>query len=241
MRSIAGLLWALGGAAAGLATGVVGAMIFSGVTNMTDREGARGYFVIAIGLLCAILGLVLGIVMYGRSAPSGERAAAAGSGVLGVVGLIAAMAVAIYAFLQLQEKPLEYNGAMANLELEFRTKSANVPDSNRKRWLNIEVQTSKTRPEALLMWDKVRTDGEYTIMPAVQGPLYRAGSRFIVVRIGETQTEMFSPPMKRTPDPNADWSEWYAPNSVDAPVGVTPIAPLAPLLEVRYRVRVYGS
>ncbi|MGV3707794.1 MAG: hypothetical protein ACO1Q7_03065 [Gemmatimonas sp.] len=241
MRSIAGLLWALGGAVAGFATGVVGAMIFSSVTNMTDREGARGYFVMGIGLVCALIGLVLGIVMYGRSAPSGERAAAAGSGVLGVVGLIAAVAVAIYAFLQLQEKPLEYNGAQANLELEFRTKSVNIPATNRERWLNIEVQTSKTRPEALLMWDKIRTEGENTVMPAVQGPFYRAGSRFIVVRIGETQTEMFSPPMKRTPDPNADWSEWYKPNSVDAPFGVRPSAPLTPMLEVRYRVRAYGT
>lgn len=241
MRSLAGLLWALGGAVAGLIVGAIGANVFASATDMSTREGGRGYFVIAISLLCAIVGVVAGLVLYGRSAPVGERAAATGAGVLGVVGLVALVALAIFAFMQLQEKPVQYGNAMANLELEFRTRSANVPAENRSSWLNIEVQTQKTRPEAQTMWSKARTEGEYTIIPAVQGPLYRAGSRFIVVRVGETQIEMFSPPMKRTPDPNADWSAWYAPNSVDAPYGVTPSAPLTPMLEVRYRVRAYGT
>ena len=71
--------------------------------------------------------------------------------------------------------------------------------------------------------------------------MYRAGSRVIVVRIAKTQDEAFMPPMKRTPDPNADWSAWYRPNAVDPPYGVVPTKPLRPTFELRYRVRRYGE
>lgn len=83
--------------------------------------------------------------------------------------------------------------------------------------------------------------GLYTAIPVVQGPFYRSGSRVIVVRVGEKQVEAFMPPIKRTPDPKADWSEWYRATAVDPPYGVTPAAPLKPMLELRYRVRKYGD
>jgi hypothetical protein len=39
MRSLVGLLWALGGAVAGLIVGLVGASVFAAVTHMSSREG----------------------------------------------------------------------------------------------------------------------------------------------------------------------------------------------------------
>src|SRR6478609_7737390 len=232
MRSLVGLLWALGGAIVGLIVGLVAASVFASVTNMSSREGASGYFVVAIGLIGAIIGLIAGLVMYGRRAPVGQGATHFGSGALGVVALVAAIAVCLWAFMQLRESPLEYNGAMANLEMEFRIKSADLPASSSGDWLNVEVQTAKTRPEGTVIWSGKRTEGEYTIIPVVQGPLYRSGSRMIVVRLGEEQVEVFSPPMKRTPDPKADWSEWYRPRVVDPPYGVVPKAPLKSKLEL---------
>jgi hypothetical protein len=241
MRSLVGLLWALGGAVIGLIVGLIGASVFASVTHMTSREGASGYFVVAIGLVGAILGLIAGLVMYARSAPAGQGAAHFGSGTLGFIALVAAVAVCLWAFMQLREAPLEYNGAMANLELEFRIRSADLPAASPDGGLNVEVQTAKTRPEGTVIWSAKRVDGEYTIIPAVQGPLYRSGSRMIVVRLGEAQVEVFSPPMKRTPDPKADWSEWYRPRVVDPPYGVVAPAPLKSKLELRYRVRAYGE
>jgi len=241
MRSLVGLLWALGGAIAGLIVGLVGASVFAGLTNMTSREGASGYFVVSIGLIGALIGLMVGLVMYGRSAPAGQATAHIGFGALGFVALVAAVAVLLWAFMQLREAPLEYNGAMANLELELRIKSADLPASPSDGWLNVEVQTAKTRPAGTVMWSRKRSEGEYTIIPVVQGPLYRSGSRVIVVRVGEEQVEVFSPPMKRTPDPKADWTEWYRPRVVDPPFGVVPPAPPKSKLELRYRVRVYGQ
>jgi hypothetical protein len=241
MRSVVGLLWALGGGIAGLIAGLVGASVFAAATNMTSREGASGYFVVSIGLIGALIGLIVGLVMYGRSAPAGQAAAYTGFGALGFAALVAVVAVFLWAFMQLREAPLEYNGAMANLELELRIKSTDLPASPSDGWLNVEVQTAKTRPAGTVLWSRKRIEGEYTIIPVVQGPLYRSGARVIVVRVGEEQVEVFSPPMKRTPDPKANWTEWYRPRVVDPPFGAVP--PTAPKskLELRYRVRVYGQ
>ena len=241
MRSLVGLLWALGGAIAGLIVGLLGAALFAAATHMTSREGASGYFVVAIGLIGALIGLIAGLVMYGRSAPAGRAAAYTGSGALGFFALVVAVAVCIWAFMQLREAPLEYDGAMANLEMELRIKSADLPASSSEGWLSVEVQTAKTRPEGAVLWSHKRVEGDYTIIPVVQGPLYRSGSRAIVVRVGEEQVEVFSPPMKRTPDPTADWTEWYRPRVVDPPYGVVPPTPPKSKLELRYRVRVYGQ
>jgi hypothetical protein len=231
----------LGGGIAGLIVGVVGAAVFAAATNMTSREGASGYFGVAIGLIGALIGLIIGLVMYGRSAPAGQAAAYTGFGALGFVALVAAVAVSLWAFMQLREAPLEYNGAMANLELELRIKRTDLPASPSDGWLNVEVQTAKTRPEGTVIWSGKRIEGEYAIIPVVQGPLYRSGSRVIVVRLGEEQIEVFSPPMKRTPDPQAQWTEWYRPRVVDPPFGVVPPTPPKSKLELRYRIRVYGQ
>ena len=147
MRSLVGLLWALSGAIVGLIVGLVGASVFASVTDMTSREGASGYFVIAVGLIGAIIGLIAGLVMYGRSAPAGQGAAHIGAGTLGFVALVGAVAILLWAFMQLREAPLEYDGAMANLELEFRIRSTDLPASSSDGLLNVEVQTAKTRPE----------------------------------------------------------------------------------------------
>jgi hypothetical protein len=103
------------------------------------------------------------------------------------------------------------------------------------------VQTSKTRPEGTVIGSSKRREGEYTIIPVVQGPLYRSASRVIVVRMEDRQTEAFTPPMKRKPNPKADWSKWYRPRAVDPPFGVEPKEPLTSKVELRYRVRLYGQ
>ena len=241
MRIVVGLLWALAGAVAGFVLGALVAFVLLKMTNSPDREGAHGYAMLAGGLLGAIVGVVVALLLYGRSAPAGQGTAFAGSGLLGVVGLIAAVALGLWAFMNLREAPLEYDGAMANLELELRVKSTDLPADNPYDWLDIEVQTPRTRPVATLSWSDKRVEGEHTIIPAVQGPLYRSGSRVIVVRINDRQTEAFMPPMRRTPDPKADWSEWFRPRAVDPPYGVVPPAPLQSIVELRYRVRKYGE
>lgn len=241
MKSVVGLLWALGGAVAGLIVGVIAAVVMAKVTNASNREGEQGYVMIAFALIGAVIGLVLGLVLYARSAPSGQASAFFSSGTMGVFGLVAVIAAALWAFMNLREAPLKYGNAMANLEMEFRTLTTSIPADADERWLNVEVQTSSTRPEGTVMWSRRRTEGAYTVVPAVQGPLYRSGSRFIVVRLREMHDEMFNPPMKRTPNRKADWSAWYPPASVDPPYGVTPPSPLKAMLEMRYRVRAYGD
>jgi MFS family permease len=241
MRILVGLLWALAGAVAGFVAGALVALVILKATNSANREGAHGYAMFGAGFIGAIIGLIIGLLVYGRSAPAGQGTAFAGSGFLGVVGLIAVVALGLWAFMNLREAPLMYDGSMASLELELRVRSAELPAGDLHDWLEVEVQTAKTRPVATLSWSSKRIDGEYTIVPATQNPLYRSASRVIVVQINGRQAEAFMPRMRRTPDPKADWSEWFRPQSVDPPYGVVPPAPLRSIVELRYRVRRYGD
>jgi len=241
MRILVGLLWALAGAVAGFVAGALVALVILKATNSPNREGAYGYAMFGAGFIGAIIGLIIALLLYGRSAPAGQGTAFAGSGFLGVIGLIAVVALGLWAFMNLREAPLMYDGSMASLELELRVRSVELPAGDLHDWLEVEVQTAKTRPVATLSWSSKRIDGEYTIVPATQNPLYRSASRVIVVQINGRQAEAFMPRMRRTPDPKADWSEWFRPQSVDPPYGVVPPAPLRSIVELRYRVRRYGD
>lgn len=241
MRSIIGLLWALGGAIAGFVAGAIVATVISVVTHASNREGAQGYFMIALGAIGALIGLVGALFLYARSAPAGQAATYGGAGIFGVIAAVVAIAVGIWGYLNLREAPIEYDGAMASLELEFRIPTAEIPADTTDYWINAEVQTSSTRPEATVFWSKRRVEGNATIIPAIQQPIYRSANRVIVVRLKGRQDEAFMPRMRRTPDPKADWSEWVRPQSVDPPYGVVPPAPLQSIVELRYRVRKYGE
>jgi len=241
MRALLGLMWAVGGAVAGFVGGALGAMIIAKAMSMPGREGMRDYFIFAIGLIGAVIGLIAGLVLYARSAPSGQGVAYVSSGTLGVLGIVAAIALSLWAFTALREVPLQYGGSMATLVMEFRVLTTALPADGSAQWLNVEVQSTNTRPVGTVLWAKRRTEGVYTVIPVEQDPLYRAGSRVIVVRMAGLHDETFMPPMKRTPDPRADWSAWYRPAAVDAAYGVVPTAPLTPMLELRYRVRPYAE
>lgn len=242
MRGLVGLLWALGGAVAGFIAGVIVALVIAKVTDASNREGAQGYFAFALGVIGAVVGIIAGLTLYGRSAPAGQGASYAGSGVLGILGVVAAIAIGIFVVLKTQEKPLMYGGAQANIDMELRFRTTDFPaDAREKRWLNVEVHTAKTRPVGTLLWDEKRIEGEYTILRVTQGAFYRASGRVIVVSMEGKQTEAFSPPIKRTPDPKADWSKWYRPSAVDPPYGVEPKEPLKSIVELRYKVSVWGQ
>jgi hypothetical protein len=241
MRSLLGLLWALGGAVVGIIVGVAVSQVVIRSTNASNREGAAGYLMIVIALVGGAIGLVGGLVLYARSAPTGQSTEFLSSGTTGVFALVAAIAVGLWLFMTFREAPLKYDGSMATLEMEFRVLTSALPDDSTGYFFNVDVQTSTTNPSASVSWSSRRTEGPYTIIPVFQGPLYRAGSRFIVVRMKELHDEMFMPPMKRTPNPKADWSTWYKPTSVDPPYGVTVKEPIKGILELRYRVRRYGD
>jgi hypothetical protein len=63
----------------------------------------------------------------------------------------------------------------------------------------------------------------------------------IVVRLGEAQVEVFSPPMKRTPDPKPTGASGIARALLIHHTASCRRAPLKSKLELRYRVRAYGQ
>lgn len=241
MRSLIGLLWALGGGAAGALLGFLAGLAIANLTNTSSRDGAAGCLVVGIALLAGIIGVITGVVLYGRSAPAGMATSFVGSSTMAVVALIAVVAGGAWAFLALRETPVTYGGAMADLLLEVRMKADAAPSADSTGWLSVEVHTPNTRPEGDVSWSQVRTDGGYRIVPVTQGPLSRTRDRVVVVNLAGRQLENFSPPMPRVPDPTAGWSEWYQAKSVEPPFGVVPPAPLRSMFELRYRVRVYGQ
>lgn len=243
MNSLLGLLWALGGMVLGFGAFAAGAALFTSWTNASNREGAVGYFVIGLGLVGAVVGLVAGLGWYARSAPGGEKLRQLGQGALGLAVFAAVVAAAVWAWAQSHETALLYNGnTQANLLLEFRVAPASVPAGSARQWLNVEVTTAKTRPVALVLDDEVRQEAQHLVVPAVQGPLIRAGSRLVVARLslpaGERH-EVFMPRMPRRPDPKAGWSEWVSPRTVFDVRTETEGAPA--LLQMRWRLRLYGE
>lgn len=236
-----GLLWAGAGAVVGGALGLLVMLAVVKLADIPSREGASGYAVIGGALLGAMAGVVLALVWFARAAPAGERLLRLGTGTLGVIGAIAAVALLVWGWMQLREAPLEYGNALATLELELRLPSAELPDTSNERWLSVEVQTANSRPVGTVLWSDHRIEGAHVIVPVIQQPLMRALGRTIVVEVAGQRVEIFRPSIPRVPDPRADWSAWTPPVSVEPPYGVTPAAPLRPVLELRYRVRQYGD
>ena len=241
MKTLSGLLWALGGGAAGLVLGGLIGLAIAKLTEMPSREGASAYFVVLVAVVGALLGVAAGMLLYGRSAPSGQGAAFVGSSALGVVGLIAAVAVGIWVFVGQRETPALYDGAMATLEMELRIRQSDIPAGSGDDWLQLEVQTATTRPEGDVHWSRARTEGEMRIIPVSQNPLVRAANRVIMVRVHNLHTELFVPPIKRTPDRHADWSAWYDATSVQLENGDAPPPTTRSVLALRYRIKVYGE
>lgn len=242
MRAVLGALSGLAGAAVGFVVTALLAAAFAKVTNASTREGAVGYLVIAVGVFGAIGGTVVGILLFARRAPAGEGARFAGTAVLGLVALAALVVLGVWAWASSREVPAKYGNTLASLELEFRVKKGDVPDGPPSRWLAVEVQTATTRPEGVVLADKVREEGDWLVVPVIQNPLYRSSNRSIVARVSDRHVELFTPPWKAKPDPRAAWSDWHAPRHVEpAREEPTPGPAPRPILEVRYRVRLYGE
>lgn len=243
MPLLLGLLCALAGMAIGAVVFGAGASVFVRVTRASNREGTVGYFVIGLGLVGGLLGLVAGLVWHGRSAPAGEGLLQLGQGVLGLVLFVALLALGCWASVQTREVPVRYHGqTQASLLLEFRAPAASLPDGGARRWLGVDVNTATTRPVALVLDDGVRDEAGARVVPAIQGPLVRSGRRVIVARLslaGGERHEVFMPRMPRRPDPKADWSEWVSPRTVfDVQTGQEGGQPL---LQMRWRVQLYGD
>lgn len=243
MKSLIGLLWALGGMVLGGLVFGLGASLYAQASHASNREGAVGYFVVAMGIIGGLLGLVAGLVWYARSAPAGQGLQQFSLGMLGVVAFVVVVVALVWAWGQSHELPVVYNGnTQASLLLEFRIQAASVPSGSARQWLDVEVTTAKTRPTALVLPDQVRHEGDQLIIPAVQGPLIRASNRLVVARLklpGGERHEVFMPKMPRRPDPKADWSEWVSPREVfDVSSGQSG-GPA--MLQMRWRLQMYGE
>jgi MFS family permease len=242
MKVVLGALAGLAGAAAGLLVSILLATLFAKLANISDREGAAAYFVAAVGILGALAGTGVGVFLFARSAPEGEAARSAGAAVLGLLGLAALVALVVWGWVGSREGPAKYGDTLASLELEFRVLASDAPAGAPSGWLDVEVQTSTTRPPGTVLSDRVREEDGFLVVPVVQNPLIRSSGRSVVVRVANRRVEVFVPRMKAKPDPKAGWSAWQAPRLVEMRGGGAGSGEGAkPILEMRYRIRLYGE
>jgi hypothetical protein len=193
------------------------------------------------GVLGALAGTGVGVFLFARLAPPGEGTSSAGAAVLGLLGLAAIVALGVWGWVGSRKGPAKYGNTLASLELEFRVRKPDAPAGPPSRWLDVEVQTSTTRPPGLVLSDRIREEDGFLVVPVVQNPLLRSSSRSIVARVADRRVEVFAPRMKSKPDPKAGWSAWYEPRLVDCPGGGAAAGERTkPILEMRYRVPLRG-
>lgn len=242
MKLLIGLIWALGGAVVGAVVCGLAAMAYAQWTDMTNREGAAGFFMVGMGLLGGLAGLVIGLVLFARGAAPGHGLGQFGQGVLGLAAFGALVAAAVWGWMQMRETPVMVGDAQVQLMLELRLPQPAAPAAPVRDWLSVEVNTADTRAEALLQADRVRLEDGFMVIPALQGPLIRAGNRLVVARLrlpGGARDELFTPLIPRTPGAHTDWSGWTAPGPLYDERGERLAAPA--VLGLRWRVRVYGQ
>jgi hypothetical protein len=98
MRSFIGLLWTFGGAVAGFVVGALVAIVIAQLANTPNRDGEASYLMIAGGIVGAVIGIVAGIALYARSAPTGQVGAFAGSTAMGIAGLVALAVLGLWSY-----------------------------------------------------------------------------------------------------------------------------------------------
>jgi hypothetical protein len=240
------VLRAVAGGIIGLVSGYLGAALLSdfvmGWFGVSDFEGGRGMaaafvFGPAGGLLGLVGGIWLGLRL-GRKRPAGKALKAAGIALLAIVAVAAAgLAIQYYSI----PHRLEYDGAGASLEFELRAPGGfRLPDDPRA--MEAMLDTDLNQQPATWHDPVRRRDGDWQLLSGTVELYYRTSSRLLVFRFPDGRDRIFQPDLSAKPDPGQGWSAWRNVDFVGLsgqPRTVKP-GPEDPL-ELRYRVRVWGS
>ena len=239
------ILRAIIGGIAGLLGGYFAAALLSNVVmgwyGVSDFEGGRGMAAAFLfgplgGLLGLIGGIWLGLRLGGRQ-PAGKALKGAGIALLAIVAIAAAgLAIQYYSVPQ----RLEYDQAGASLEFELRAPAGfAVPDPGT---IEVSLDTDLNQQPASWRDPVLRREGDWQVLSGEVELYYRTSSRLLVVKFPDGRDRIFQPGLAAKPDPEQGWSAWRPVDFVglpDQPQTVKP-GPEDPL-ELRYRVRVWGS
>ncbi len=198
---------------AGLFASGWAASLHAGWHQMSNREGAVGYFVIFMALLGGFVsfvgGLVIARVVAGGAEPGFFKAAGCGLGFVAAVTLVAILASRLSA-----DIPPTLDGKELVLEVEFRLPAGAAAPTQETGPPSFELGAVSggtmrdSRGGTLRVGDAREEEGRW-IVPATVELFSSRGQRSIEGRLGDAVLGRFFVPLPGRPGPeHLEWSGW---------------------------------
>ena len=214
------IVWAaLGGLACGALFCIAGFVLgglYAELSNMSNMEGARGYFAVAMGLIGAIVGMPVGTILTLR-----RRRGRTGAGSL-VVGSLSSMAaivalgvLGVGIWWMTQPKILGQNGPTPLLNFEVMpSEAAKAIDINR---VKVELQTDRNGADGVWKRDDTREENGRTVLKGSVPLYYKTSQRMLVIKVPDADAQIFR--LRLPSDPTGirhrSWSEWHTADFMD--------------------------
>jgi len=182
-------------------------------------------------------GIWLGLRLGGKR-PVGQTLKHAGIAVLAIVALAGAgLAIQYYSV----PHRLEYDGAGASLEFELRVPVTFALPADPAA-IDVTLDTADSRLMAVWLDPPMRRDGDWQILSGTVELYDRTSKRLLVFQFPDGRDRIFRPALAAKPDPEQGWSEWRQVDLIGLPNQPQTVKPGPDdPLELRYRVRVWGS
>lgn len=239
------ILRAVVGGIVGVLVGYFAAAFLSSVVmgwlGVSDFEGGRGMAAaLGFGPIGGLLGLIGGIwlgLRRGRQ-PVGQALARAGIALLAIVAIAAAGLAGYYYSVPHR---LEYDQASASLEFELRAPAGFTLPSD-PRTIDVTLDTDLNQQPAIWYDRALRQESDWQVLSGTVELYYRTSQRLLVFRFPGGRDRIFRPDLPAKPDPGQGWSDWRKVDFVGLPSQPQTVKPgPEDPLELRYRVRVWGS
>ncbi|HSE75526.1 MAG TPA: hypothetical protein VLB05_13485 [Dongiaceae bacterium] len=240
------ILRAVIGGILGLVLGYAGVAFLSAIVmgwyGVSDFEGGRGMAAAFVfGPAGGLLGLIGGIwlvLRVGGKQPMGKALKGAGIALAAIVAIAAGgLAIQYYSV----PHRLEYDQAGASLEFELRAPAGFALPAD-PAGIDVTLDTNLNQQPAAWHDTALRQEGDWQILAGEVELYYRTSQRLLVFKFPDGRDRIFRPALSARPDPGQGWSGWRPVDFVGIPGQPQAIKPgPEDPLELRYRVRVWGS
>ncbi len=210
MSIFAAILGAVIGAAAGFGIGLALGAVLAEAMAISSFEGASGYFMGAIGLLGALIGCPVGIVIALRFAGLRRPGAIAGRG-LAALGIIAAIvaAVVLYRLATVEH----FSGASPRMHFEVRLPAgAKVPV---RPQIDFEMQAGSQRSGGRFADPWLRYEDDRPVIGGSIDLYTRTSRRILVVSMQGYPRMLYTIRLPATPRPATEFGEWQRADYAD--------------------------